>query len=110
MVKLMLPISSMNSVPPWAAWKSPSRFALAPVNAPFVYRPRYQFLSRTAFPSDQYPARLRRHGLDQLKDRTHLGALSDDVVESSEPAQFTLEIACLFLPFEAVSHPVHGAA
>ena len=30
------PISSRNSVPPWALWNLPGRVAMAPVNAPFT--------------------------------------------------------------------------
>ena len=37
MVRLILPISSMNSVPPLAAWNRPWRLSLAPVKAPFMY-------------------------------------------------------------------------
>src|SRR5712691_7962491 len=72
--------------------------------------PRNQFLTGPAFAGDQYPARLRRHRLDELEDGAHLGALPDDVVQSREPAQLAAKITCLFFPSEAVRYSAYGAA
>src|SRR5206468_13111477 len=46
----------------------------------------------------------------QVEDGAHLWALPDDVVETSQPAQFAPQVSRLVLPFQTFGHFANGAA
>src|SRR5215469_12176828 len=71
--------------------------------------PGYELFSSATFASDEHPTRLRRYGLNQLEDRAHLRALSDDVVETGQSAQFATQVACFLLPFQALGNFAHSS-
>ena len=67
----------------------------------------HQLFPGSAFSRDQHSARLRRHRLDQVKYRPHLGALPDDVVQTREPPQFPFQVSGLLLPLQALGNAAY---
>ncbi len=69
-----------------------------------------QLLSGTALAGDEHTARLRRDRLNQIKDRPHLGAVPDDVVESGQPPELASQQTDFRFPLLTVADLTDGAA
>src|SRR5579864_4209280 len=71
---------------------------------------RDQLFTCTAFASDEDAASLRSDSLNHVEDLAHLGALANDIVETSEPPQLAAQIPGFLFPLEAFRHLADSAA
>src|SRR6202000_1914965 len=70
--------------------------------AVLVNRTRHQFLPRSALSRNQYTARLWCNRLNEIENRPHVRALTDDVVESGQSTDLAPQISGFLLPFQAI--------
>src|SRR5260370_9699550 len=68
----------------------------------FMNSSSYQFFTGAALSGDKNSAGLRSDRLDHVEDGAHFRTLSDNIVQTSEPPNFTAQVSGFLLPFQVL--------
>src|SRR5260370_35781053 len=76
----------------------------------FVNGPSNEFFTGAALSGNKNAAGLRSNRLDHVENGAHLRTLSDNIVQTGEPPNFTAQVSGVFLPFQVLSDFMHREA